>query len=259
MEKENSLSIFESTADGMLRMLSESGAMDMIFDRTKKMMWSMVEYKEMQMMYTSAIKEIKTKLDILDSEFKLKYRRNPIYSVTSRLKKTESVMEKMMRRGYPITLENIENYINDIAGVRVVCSYVDDVYFIADALTGRDDITLLVRKDYIENPKANGYRSLHLIVSVPVYFAEVKKDVKVEIQIRTIAMDCWASLEHQMKYKKDIPDADEISAGLLSCAADLAETDRQMLSLRRRIEMAEDAPTEEDELLERLSRIGLPL
>ena len=252
-------SLMDKTAMGMMKMLSDSGAMDMLIDQTKRMMWSVVEYKEMQMIYTCAMKEIKTKLEVLDCEFKLKYKRNPISSIASRLKRTESVIEKLLRRGYPFSMESIEENINDIAGVRVRCPYVDDIYLIADSLLSQDDVTLVARKDYIENPKPNGYRSLHLIVSIPVFLSETKKNVKVEVQIRTIAMDYWASLEHQMKYKKEIPDAELVSSELKECAERIAETDSRMLSLRRRIEAAEDIPTEDDELLDRLSRLDLPI
>ena len=205
------------------------------------------------------MKEIKTKLEILDCEFKLKYKRNPISSITSRLKRTESLMEKMVRRHLPITIESIEKNINDIAGVRVICPSVDDIYLIADSLLSQDDVTLIARKDYIENPKPNGYRSLHLIVSIPVFLSEAKKNVKVEVQIRTIAMDYWASLEHQIKYKREIPDAELVSKELKECADRIAETDDIMISIRRRIEAAEDIPTEDDELIEKLRRLDLPI
>lgn len=249
----------DKTAGGVFKMLSDSGAMEMIYDHTKKMMWSVVEYKEMQMLYTCAMKEIQTKLEVLDTEFKVRYKRNPISSVSSRLKRTESVMEKMLRRGYPFSMESIQKNVNDIAGVRVICSYVDDIYAIADALLAQDDVTLIARKDYIKEPKPNGYRSLHLIVSIPVFLSESKKNVKVEVQIRTIAMDYWASLEHQMKYKKDIPDAERVSRELRDVADRMAETDEKMLKLRRDIELAEDVKSEDDELLDRLSRVGMPI
>ena len=130
---------------------------------------------------------------------------------------------------------------------------------IAEALLNQDDITLISRKDYIENPKPNGYRSLHLIVSIPVFLSESKEDVKVEVQIRTIAMDYWAALEHQMKYKREIPDAERVGCELRACADVMAETDEKMLKLRCEIELAEDVPTEEDELFDRLSRLDLPI
>ena len=252
-------SLMDKTTADVMQMLSNSGAMEMLFNQTKKIMWSMVEYKDMQMLYTCAMREVKTKFEILDSEFKLKHKRNPIISISSRLKRTESLVEKLMRRGYDFSMESIEENIHDIAGVRVICSYVDDIYFIADALLGQDDVTLIARKDYIENPKPNGYRSLHLIVSIPVFLSEGRKEVKVEVQIRTIAMDCWAALEHQMKYKKEIPDAERVSTELRSVADMMAQTDAKMLKLRHEIELAEDVQTEEDELFERLGKFDLPI
>ena len=251
-------SIIDKAAGGMIKLLSESDTMEILVNQTKRMMWSMVEYKEMQMLYTCAMKEIKTKLEILDCEFKLKNKRNPISSITSRLKRTESLFDKLVRQGHAITIDSIQKNINDIAGVRVICPYVDDIYLIADALLGQDDVTLIARKDYIENPKPNGYRSLHLIVSIPVFLSDTRRDVKVEVQIRTIAMDYWASLEHQMKYKKEIPDEQTVSEELKNCADRIAETDELMLSLRRRIEAAEDVPTEEEELFERLRKLDIP-
>ena len=252
-------SLIDKTARGMMQMLAEGGAMDMLIDQTKRMMWSVVEYKELQMLYTCAMKEIRTKLEVLDCEFKLKNKRNPISSISSRLKRTESVFEKLIRRKIPVGLDSIRENINDIAGVRVICPYVDDIYLIADALLNQDDVTLIARKDYIENPKPNGYRSLHLILSIPVFLSDARQDVKVEVQIRTIAMDYWASLEHQMKYKKDIPDADAVSNELRLCAASLADIDQRMIALRRHIDSAEDIQSEDEELIDRLRRLDLPI
>ena len=174
-----------------------------------------MEYREMMMAYSCAIKEVRTKFDVLDTEFHVRNQRNPISTIHTRLKSQTSILEKMNRIGYAPTVENIVTHLNDIAGVRVICAYVDDIYEIADALIRQDDIHLIRKKDYIANPKPNGYRSLHLIVSVPVFFAESRKEMKVEVQIRTIAMDFWASLEHQIKYKKDISNAEEIIGRLI--------------------------------------------
>ena len=231
----------------------------MLYDHTKKMMWSMVQYKELQMMYSCALKEIQTKFEILDTEFKLQYKRNPISSISTRMKRTESIMEKLMRYDCPFTPESIEENINDVAGIRVICSYIDDIYQIADALLKQDDVTLVKRKDYIQNPKPNGYRSLHLIVKIPVFFADRKKEMKVEVQIRTVAMDFWASLEHQMKYKKDIPEQENVIAELKECADAICAIDEKMLSIRRRLEEAEDAPSEEEILFEKISKLDLPI
>ena len=247
------------STDSIAQMLMNTGAMDMVYNRTKQMMWSMVQYKELQMMYSCALKTIQTKFEVLDTEFKLKYKRNPISSISTRLKRSESIMEKLTRNNFPISLDSIEKNIHDVAGIRVICNYIDDIYKIADALLKQDDITLLDRKDYIENPKPNGYRSLHIIISVPVFLEEKKKDMKVEVQIRTIAMDFWASLEHQLKYKKDIADEQNIIAELKECADVISATDMKMQKLRKRLEAAEDIPTEEDILFDKLRRLDIPI
>lgn len=232
---------------------------DALYDRTKKIMWSAVRYKEMRMMYACALKEIRTKFDVLNTEFNVKYSRNPISSISTRLKSTESTARKLLARNLPLSLESVEKNIYDIAGIRVVCSYIDDIYTIADALLKQDDIRLIARKDYIRNPKPNGYRSLHLIVSIPVFFAEQKKDVNVEVQIRTIAMDFWASLEHQIKYKRSIPGQQEVVDRLRGCADVIARTDEEMLALRQKIEKAEDLPSEEEELFEKLRKLDIQI
>lgn len=240
-------------------MLSNPAVLSSLYDRAKNMMWSVVQYKELQMLYSCALKEIRTKFEILDTEFKLQYNRNPISSITTRLKRTESIMDKLERKGLPFTLASVEENIHDMAGIRVICSYIDDIYLIADALLRQDDVALIERKDYIEHPKENGYRSLHLIVEVPVFLTNCKKHMKVEVQIRTIAMDFWASLEHQMKYKQSIPDAEAVMKELKECADVIRDTDERMLGIRRRIEAAADAPTEEDLLLEKLARLDIPV
>lgn len=220
---------------------------------------TLVEYKEMRMMYTCALKEIQTKLDVLNAEFNTRYKRNPIKFITTRVKSTHSIIDKMKRLNVNFTLENVEKNLNDIAGARVICSYVDDIYKIASALKGQDDIHLIIEKDYIRNPKPNGYRSLHLIVSVPVFFIKQKKELKVEIQIRTIAMDFWASLEHQIKYKKEIPNQQEIITRLKHCADTIAETDMTMYDLRRQIEGTAKSETEESILMEKMKRLDGPI
>lgn len=249
MKEEN-----DATGDGLLPAQLTEEAAEELYDRAMKMMRTVVNYKDMQMTYACALKEIKTKFDVLNTEFNIKYKRNPISSISTRLKSTESTLRKLMSRRLPVSLNNIEEHIYDIAGIRVICSYIDDIYLIAEALLKQDDITLIERKDYIKNPKPNGYRSLHLIVRIPVFFAEGKKQVNVEVQIRTIAMDFWASLEHQLKYKQSIPDQTDVEARLKNCADIIARTDAEMLELRRQIEKAEDAPTEEEQLFERLKK-----
>lgn len=239
---------------GMAKAIAKAVTPEMLLRSTKKMMWSMVCYRELQMMYNCALKEIKTKFEVLDSEFEARYKRNPINTISTRLKSTESIVDKLERYGKTLSLENIVNYVNDFAGIRVVCSYIDDIYRIADSLLKQDDVTLITKKDYIKEPKGNGYRSLHLIVSIPVFFAARREEMKIEVQIRTIAMDFWASLEHQLKYKREAENQREINDELSACAEIIAATDERMLALRRRIEAAEDMPTEEDVLFERLRK-----
>lgn len=231
-------------------------AVDAFLNQTKRLVGTVVAYREL-MMYTCAMKEIRTKFDVLNTEFNVRYQRNPINSITTRLKRTSSITEKLARQGNPFTVESVRENLHDVAGVRVICSYIDDIYTIADALLRQDDITLIARKDYIAAPKPNGYRSLHLIVMVPVFFADQEHDVTVEVQIRTIAMDFWASLEHQLKYKHDIPDQQEIIMQLKCCAELINATDEKMLMLRQQIESAENDPTEEEQLLEKLERLDI--
>ena len=225
----------------------------------RQLLETAVEYKELRMMYACAIKEVQTKFEVLETEFKVLYQRNPISSIQTRLKSSSSIIEKMIRKGIPFSIENLEEQIHDLAGIRVICSYVDDIYALANALTSQDDITLIEEKDYIKYPKPNGYRSLHLIVSVPVFFSQQKRQIKVEVQIRTIAMDFWASLEHQMKYKREIPDQQHIVEQLKNCAEDIARVDREMMDIRRRLEESVDEPTEDDLLIARLKKLDTPI
>lgn len=234
-----------------------NAALGQVMAKTKHVMETLVGYKELMMMYNCAIKEIQTKFDVLNSEFKIRYKRNPISSIQTRLKSTSSILEKMRRQKVPMNLESLEENVNDVAGVRVICSYIDDIYKIAESLLKQDDITLISRKDYIAQPKENGYRSLHLVVQVPVFFSEQKRSMKVEVQIRTIAMDFWASLEHQLKYKQDIPDQEEIVKRLKACAEASNATDIEMLNIRREIEAMTDSPTEEDILFDKFSRMDM--
>ena len=193
-------------------------------------------WKEVILIYSSALKQIGTKLEILNDEFQHVHSYNPIEHIKSRIKTAESIVKKLRRYGYESTISNMVEYINDIAGIRVICSFVDDIYTVAEMLARQDDINVLMVKDYIRCPKVNGYRSYHMIIEVPVFFSDRKENMRVEVQIRTIAMDFWASLDHQMKYKKDVEDASEISEELKECAEVIAQTDLKMLSLRRKIE-----------------------
>lgn len=232
-------------------------AVNVMYDQTRRLMGTIVEYKELMMMYGCAMKEVQTKFEILNTEYKVRYEHNPISSISTRLKKTASITDKLARLGQPFSLDAIEEHLNDVAGIRVICPYIDDIYTIANALLKQDDVTLIALKDYIANPKPNGYRSLHLIVKVPVFFAEHKKDLKVEVQIRTIAMDFWASLEHQLKYKQAVPNQQEIASQLKACADVINATDKKMLDIRQQIEETLDVPTEEDILLEKLSKLDI--
>lgn len=192
----------------------------------------MFELQRLMSYYRCAIMEIETKFKVLNEEYSLQHDRNPINSIKSRLKKFPSIVEKMERKGYELTADSIEKNLNDVAGIRVICAFEEDVYTLADALLRQDDITLIRRKDYIQNPKDNGYRSLHLIVSVPIFLGNEKRIMKVEIQLRTIAMDCWASLEHQLRYKKNHRANEEIEQELLECAQLSFELDERMDRLR---------------------------
>lgn len=183
--------------------------------------------------YRCAIMEIETKFNVLNEEFSLQYDRNPISSIKTRLKNMRSIKEKLERKGLPLTVESIETNLKDVSGVRVICAFQQDVYTLADALLRQDDITFVSRKDYIKNPKPNGYRSLHLIVQVPIFLAKETRVMNVEIQLRTIAMDSWASLEHQLRYKKDFDFTEEMEKELLYCAKLSTELDEKMDGLRR--------------------------
>ncbi len=192
----------------------------------------MLAFNTLMAYYRCAMMEVETKLNVLNEEFSLHYDRNPINGMKSRLKSLFSIREKLLGRGLELSVESIEENLNDIAGVRVICSFTDDVYTLRDALLKQDDITLICEKDYIKNPKPNGYRSLHLIISVPIFLEHEKKSMKVEIQLRTIAMDTWASLEHQLRYKKDIEFSEQMAQAPHHCANISAELHFRMDALR---------------------------
>lgn len=211
------------------------------------------QFQELMMRYNCAIREVRTKLEVLNDELSIRHQRNPIEFITSRIKKPLSIVEKLHRYGVPITLESVETYLNDVAGIRVICPFIDDIYDVADMLLKQDDITLIKSKDYIQNPKPNGYRSLHLIIEIPVFFSDQKKPMRVEVQIRTIAMDFWSSVDHQLKYKKDVENSEEISAELKACADVIAKTDLQMLEIKNKIYSEEDRTLSFREQLEKFS------
>jgi len=194
--------------------------------------------QKMMSYYRCAVMEVETKLKILDEVFSLEHERNPIDTIKTRIKSPLSIRKKMQKMKLPNKLKSIEDNINDIAGIRVICPFIDDIYFLVECLVNRDDITLLEKKDYIINPKKNGYRSLHLIVSIPIFLHNEKKDMKVEIQLRTIAMHFWANLEHQLRYKKDLNEKtiNKISQELFDCAEASATLDLKMQEIRNHIE-----------------------
>ena len=186
--------------------------------------------------FNCAMMEIETKFKVLDQEFQLAHDRNPIADIRTRLKSIPSIQEKLARMGLPFDVDTMVENLSDVAGVRVICTFPEDVYLLADALLRQDDIKLIQRKDYIETPKPNGYRSLHLIVEIPIFLSNRTVPMKVEIQLRTIAMDFWASLEHQLKYKKGLDDAAALTAELKDCADKSAELDLRMQQIRRHLE-----------------------
>lgn len=205
-------------------------------DGSSRLLESAQPFMELLMHNECALKEIETKLNVLNDEFSLQYNYNPIETIKTRVKDPMSIVEKMKRKGIAPTISNIEKTLNDIAGIRVICSFPEDIYAIAEMLIKQDDIKLISKKDYIATPKPNGYRSLHLILEVPIFLSTGKKPMKVEVQFRTIAMDFWASLEHKMHYKKNVQDADEIVQELKLCAEAINAIDYRMQDIRNRIE-----------------------
>ncbi|PKK87446.1 MAG: (p)ppGpp synthetase [Tenericutes bacterium HGW-Tenericutes-8] len=193
------------------------------------------EYQKLMMAYYAAMREVQTKFEILNDELNIMYLRNPIEFIKVRIKKSQSVLDKLSRYGLEKTLDNLK-HINDIAGVRIVCTYVDDIYEIANMFVRQDDITLIQIKDYIKKPKENGYRSLHLTIEIPVYFSDSKRKLRVEVQIRTIAMDFWASLEHDMKYKREVEINPSLKEDLKACAEIIADTDIKMQKIKNELD-----------------------
>ena len=193
-------------------------------------------WKEVILVYSSALKEIGTKLEILNDEFQHVHQYNPIEHIKSRIKTSESIVKKLKKHGYESTIDNMIQYIIDIAGIRIICSFTTDIYRIAEMLERQNDIKVLSVKDYIKHPKASGYKSYHMIVSIPIYLSEKRVDAKVEVQIRTVAMDFWASLEHKINYKFDVNVPEHIKAELYACAEMVSELDAKMLSLNEEVQ-----------------------
>ena len=222
--------IKEKIVSPFVKTLVNSNALDKIED-------NMMPLKRLMAYYRCAIMEVETKFNVLNEEFSLEYDRNPIETIKTRLKSTESIIKKLVRRNFPLTVDSIEANLNDIAGVRVVCSFLEDIYLLADCLLQQDDVKLIQVKDYIKNPKPNGYRSLHLIIEIPIFLKDEKKDMRVEDQLRTIAMDFLASLDHKLSYKKDIPEEEAklLRQELLECAQISADLDVRMGEIKNRI------------------------
>ncbi len=199
------------------------------------------EYLVMLNLYDSAVRLLKLKFEVLNNEFKVLYARNPIHHIDSRLKSPESMIAKLKKKGYDVSIESARKNVNDIAGVRVVCNYIDDVYSVAEMLKRQTDLEIVKIQDYIKTPNYNGYRSLHLDIKVPVYLSDRTEYVVAEVQIRTIAMDFWASLEHDIRYKADkskLPQG--INEEMLECSNKIAEIDAQMQDMYKRIKAAEE-------------------
>ena len=206
------------------------------------------QWKSVMFLYDSALKEINTKIEILNNEFVHIYNYNPIEHIKSRLKTPDSIVKKLKRYGFEVTIDNMVEKLSDIAGIRIICSFTSDIYQIAEMITKQSDVTVLYVKDYIKNPKPNGYKSYHMIVSIPVYLSDRTVDTKVEIQIRTVAMDFWASLEHKIHYKFEGDAPESIKNELVECARMVSDLDARMLSLNEEILAISQKREEEKQL-----------
>lgn len=195
-------------------------------------------FRRLMAYYECALMEVETKFRVLNAEYSLQHDRNPIESIKTRLKSPDSIAEKMKRKGFPITVDSIEQNLTDVAGVRVVCTFTEDMFTLADALLAQDDVKLIERRDYVANPKPSGYRSLHLIIETPIFLEHEKRIVRVEVQLRTISMNFWASLEHQLRYKKnlDAAEATAVATELVELAEAAADLDSRMQALRDRLD-----------------------
>lgn len=225
----------QQAAENLVRnRLMSDEFLDFVQENTKPLDTLMAYYK-------CAIMEVETKFKVLNEQFSLEYDRNPIESIKTRVKSLDGIVRKVRRKNIPLTLSAIEQNINDIAGIRVVCSFPEDIYLLADCLLQQDDIRQIEQKDYIKHPKENGYRSLHLIVAVPIFLQNEKREMKVEVQLRTIAMDFWASLEHKVRYKKNVPadETERLAQELSECAQISADLDQRMQNIRTRLADAE--------------------
>ncbi len=193
-------------------------------------------WNEVLLVYRSALKEVNTKLEILNDEFQHVHRYNPIEHIKSRIKTSESIVKKLKRKGYESTIENMVEYVDDIAGIRIICSFTSDIYQIAEMLANQSDIKVLSIKDYLKNPKPSGYKSYHMLITVPIFLSNKTVETKVEIQIRTVAMDFWASLEHKIHYKFEGNAPDYIKEELVECARMVSDLDERMLAVNEEIQ-----------------------
>lgn len=212
-------------------------------ERYKDADTQVANWREATLVYTAALRQINTKLEILNDEFQHVHQYNPIEHIKSRLKTPESIVKKLKLHGYDSTIENMINYVNDIAGVRIICSFVSDIYRIADMLSCQSDVRVIAVKDYIRNPKPSGYKSYHMLITIPVYLSDRTVETKVEIQIRTVAMDFWASLEHKINYKFEGNVPQHVRMELIECARMVAALDNRMQELNEEIKDVGDAAT----------------
>ena len=244
--------------DGMFDFEPNEQLMSVLMAGANNVLDVMLSYRQLMLASSSAMKIVRTKFEILDTQFQMTYNRSPITAIRSRLKSQTSMLEKLARKGAAPSTENIEKYVSDLAGVRVICCYIDDIYKVEELFMQQEDVHLLERKDYIANPKQSGYRSLHLIVTVPVFLSDRVQNTKVEIQLRTIAMDFWATLEHEIRYKKDLDNADLLRR-LETCAQAIHQNDLEMQAIRMEMD-AVDRPKEDVEILmDKLRKMDVPI
>ncbi len=220
--------------DTILSKLGIVGAEDM-FDNEDAIFYNAKKFLEMQQLYNAAIKELNTKLEILNEEFQVKYDYNPIHRIETRLKSAKSILEKLEKRDLPISFESVQENIQDIAGIRVICNYIEDIYKIEDFFSRQDDLKILRIRDYIKYPKENGYRSLHMVLQIKIYLYNRVELIPVEIQIRTIAMDFWASLEHHLKYKAENEIPQSLKDRLTNCSEVITKLDEEMQMIYKEV------------------------
>ena len=210
-------------------------------DFMKMVQQNIMSFNRLMAYYRCAMMEVETKFKVLNEQFSIQYDRNPIETIKTRLKSMDSIAGKLRRKNLPVNIDSIEKNLNDVAGIRIICSFPEDIYMLSDCLLQQDDVTLIEKRDYIKNPKPSGYRSLHLIVEIPIFLENEKRFMRTEVQLRTIAMDFWASLEHKLRYKKNISDEESeyLSRELIECAEISAQLDQRMENIRNRMTKAD--------------------